>query len=341
VKAIARKDHRGLLQRSELRYLRAATTFTEAAALARALPRGGDSLIVARMLAEQAWSLLSLAQIMLSTEGGAPPPGNEGADALKCFLQALPLLSSAADIIRQRRAAGTLLRRTCRAEEAAEFQFAVSRGKAWPADDDGLDHLRQARLQTYGEDTLFLAGSYALVALGVFAQELSGTPASGRIMDCVALVQDACSLLALPRDGPPLGLTDQEIYFARRCRTVLEGLFCSDAHVALLCSRPDVWPIVAPLQQQWLQLHRCPAFLRAVSDRVQQSYANGVVEWEIRLRNEAAEQQKRSCAQCGVAEAVRGDFKTCKRCHSIYFCRNEHQVAHWKTHKKTCVKRKE
>ena len=334
MKAIAALENRGEVLRTQHRYLRAAKKFAAAAALAHALPHGGDSLIVARMQAEQAWSLIVLSQKMLIMPAAerAPPPGNEGANALECFLEALQLLSSAADIIRQRRAANTLLRHTCRPEEEAEFRFSME------AANDECD-FGEGRLETYGEDTLFLAGSYALVALSVFARQLSGTPASGLMPDAVVIVEDACALLKLPRDGPPEGLTDQELYFARRCTQVLKDVFCSAVFISRFCSRPDVRPILAPLQQMWLQLRGCPAFLRATGDDMQQSYSEGAQEWKAHLANEAAEQRKHTCAHCGVAEAVRGDFKACARCHSIYFCCNEHQVAHWKTHKKTCVQR--
>ena len=337
MKAISALDHDGQAMRTKQRFLRAAKIYAAAAARARALPRGDDSLIVARMLGEQAWSFLVLVQLLLRTptENGAALPGNEGADALACFLKALSLLSEAADIIRQRRAAGTLLRRTCRPEEEAQFRYVMDLYK-------GPGEFSAGRLEAYGEDTLFLAGSFALVALVVSARvALSGTSARGLMMGCVAIYEDARDLMELPRDGPPLGLTDQELYFAKRCRSVFTGVFCLPLNIERLSALPDVWPIAVQLQQEWLQLQRSPAFLRAISDEMQQSYWQGWDEWDAHFHDAAAAQRKHTCARCGVAEAVRGDFKACGRCRALHYCCKEHQVAHWKTHKKTCVQREE
>lgn len=38
------------------------------------------------------------------------------------------------------------------------------------------------------------------------------------------------------------------------------------------------------------------------------------------------------CAVCGVAASLK-----CSGCQGIVYCGKEHQKAHWKTHKKTCV----
>ena len=91
------------------------------------------------------------------------------------------------------------------------------------------------------------------------------------------------------------------------------------------------------MQHEWLQLQGCSALHRALSDEMQQSYESS--DWMTQLHDAAAAQRKHTCAQCGVAEAVRGDFKACARCRSVHYCCKEHQRAHWKTHKATCGQR--
>ena len=149
---------------------------------------------------------------------------------------------------------------------------------------------------------------------------------------------ESSSRLNHRRVGAIRGITDQQIYFAQRCQRVLEGLFCKPHFVACFQRLPLVWPIAAELQQEWRQLQTSPALLHALSDEMQQSYASG--NFTGNLQAQAAELPKHKCAFCDAQEAVRGDYKACARCHCAFYCGREHQLAHWKTHKKTCSKPK-
>ena len=51
------------------------------------------------------------------------------------------------------------------------------------------------------------------------------------------------------------------------------------------------------------------------------------------LRAQRAASVKR-CGYCGVSDVK---LRRCTKCHRVRYCSREHQVAHWKAHKKGCT----
>lgn len=110
MKAIAALEHRVEMLNTRRRYLRSSKSFAAAIARAQALPRSSDSLVVARLQVLRAYALLRLDEVI-----ALPDPRFNGVYAGRdIFLEVFSLLSAAATTIRQRWAANTLLRRTCR-----------------------------------------------------------------------------------------------------------------------------------------------------------------------------------------------------------------------------------
>jgi hypothetical protein len=311
--------------------------------------------VAARLLTLRAGALLALVQQMMFSPPDGDPDGvkarNAGADHDAAFTQALELLCAAAEQLRPRAAAGTLLRGSCLPEELAygDHFYGMWSEKHHPENPrDRRERSARLRLQSFGEDVLFLAGSNALVALSVHAQMFREPPATfagGKLMGMLALTRETCALLTTPRthllNSPrhERGLTDQEIYFAQRCQTIMGEVF-SPEHVSSFPSGPALAVVAVPLQRLWRDLQRSPALKRALSDDMQASYASGHESLRASMHAQLEAQRKHSCAHCGAAEAVRGDFKACARCRGAYYCSREHQVAHWRpAHKAECKKR--
>ena len=40
---------------------------------------------------------------------------------------------------------------------------------------------------------------------------------------------------------------------------------------------------------------------------------------------------------CGINSFMYKNLKKCSRCKAVAYCSKEHQTAHWKVHKHTCV----
>ena len=120
-----------------------------------------------------------------------PPDDDESVDGFEGLLQAIGLLKAAANILRQRWNARTLLRCTCRPEEELFSRYVL-----YFIHGDSDDGLEEGRLHTVGEDALFLAGSYALVTMSVFAQAYPESPEVAISMpDMLQLFQQTCALL--------------------------------------------------------------------------------------------------------------------------------------------------
>jgi hypothetical protein len=159
----------------------------------------------------------------------------------------------------------------------------------------------------------------------------------------LALALETCELMTRqPRCVDPghrqAGLTEQEVYrFARGCDRVMRRIFAPGRPGAL---KAVMAPITLPLQHTWQQLRRSAQMQRALSDDMQQAYAASSERCDRDFSARAAAQAKRSCALCGAAEAVRGDFKACARCQRAFYCCKEHQRQHWSAeHKRACEPR--
>lgn len=341
----------GAALREERRYLRAAKKFAVACDRTKALPQlGSDSIIVALLYAQDAEARLMVALTRPRSawkEPGAPGNAEEG-DPEMYFRKALLLLQAAGKILRQRRAAGTLLRGTCRLEEEA-YDLYEEREIRGGSDPPQPSH--EAAMRCFGENTHFRVGAHALNALGVFADNLPASPltfyASGirdggaaPVMEMLALVRATCDLMLLPRlPAPHDWMSHEEVFFARRCSVSMPAW--NQSRVALFPGGSELLaPIMLLLQQAWRQLEHSPPMRVAMTDVIQQSYTRGNAESRAAVCASLAEMPKRSCAHCGAIEALHGDYKQCARCTQVRYCCKEHQVAHWATHKAACRRRR-
>jgi hypothetical protein len=62
----------------------------------------------------------------------------------------------------------------------------------------------------------------------------------------------------------------------------------------------------------------------------------GSVEGVLEVEKTKQRVALQNCSGCGRSESAMGEFKTCTRCESVFYCCRECQRKDWKAHKKTC-----
>ena len=207
----------------EHRYARAAKRCAAAVERARALAAlGENSVVVAHMKSYHARVLLCLVEARVAQTEPLPATGND-MDTGAAAEQALELLLAAVSAIRHRRAAGTLLRGTCRAVEVAhslaERDATIAVGELTAED------LPISRAAEVGEYASAAVGATALMALGLCSQAPVQTFLSDAHHDVssalgvfASYVRETLDMVAaLPSDGATAGI----VAFAERCEWVI------------------------------------------------------------------------------------------------------------------------
>ena len=291
--------------------LRAAENYGRAAEAARAF--GADNLVTASMQLRQggvfgAYSLYASA---------AADPGIFAGHRAEC----IALFSDAAEVLKRRRVADTLLDGKCAAaEEAWRAAEALRLNTNVPA------AVTTCLVPLVGyEEILHAATSFleVLARASSFASECSHAQFQSFARHAV----HAAELMQLPRRHASVPM-------------VHEADFTDALHQAV--DLADVSGLDARLVQ----------LLAGAWQRLQGS---GVlqarhIEERIRLREPERRAQQaviqksmtapglRTCALpgCGAKEAHPTHFKSCAACRTVVYCCREHQVAGWPSHKKVC-----
>lgn len=84
--------------------------------------------------------------------------------------------------------------------------------------------------------------------------------------------------------------------------------------------------------------YRCAVRMLAITDGPEQPYSKVAVSKlvsKLKIVSPGSGVQD-CCAVCGVLATMQ-----CGKCHQVVYCCEEHQHAHWRVHKKGCVKQKQ
>jgi hypothetical protein len=266
-----------------------------------------DSVLVAYLQLVQADAELEHAQLVKDTND--PEAHRLRVDV---FQHLLPLAAAA---LERRRAAGTLLGRACRPEEAAWFGKHLVINKRLDPSFRVLD----GEAESIGYRAYLMA---ACLMLEVFTAYQSTVTPSEALWQ--AFVLRALALLAQPHSRDT---DDVESKLAVSVQRALKegGMGARHEFRALLAAA-------------WARVEASGV----VASRQLFFGATLALQQEQQLRVAAAQvvaaRGLHACAApaCGAREAHVSQFKKCSACKTTVYCSKEHQVAHWPQHKAAC-----
>lgn len=294
-------------------FARCADKFGEAATAAKALGFE-DCLIVAMLQADELDARMTL----------MGSPGVEPIHQKLALANVFLLLTSLFDTLRRRRDAGTLLAGACRPAEVA-WNKARQRARdphgelnpyEWMAPFIGYDaYLTTAAICT---DVIAL-----VCATGAEKQSKLTYP-----VELAEFVASAVELLVKPRLHSEM-LISAEMMLVRGLGRVHDGrTFNANKVVHQLLM--DAWGVVQ--HSDVLRERNIDNVLEFAGPHIRGLVAKG------QERYAAEAPALRTCALegCGAREIHVAQFKKCAACQAVVYCCREHQVEHWKAHKKAC-----
>ncbi len=324
-----------------------------AAAVTRSYMRAEElqrSLLAAAEAAGWPSHSLALAHLKLDLHNTLCVVHQDRCRALAADSEERRLLDAASAIIFARLDAGTLL--TCSPSENA-FMAAAEAAKA----DAVRRHTPQLNVigpplhcigyrtaMTLGLDLVYLVEAYNAAQTSNTAVPQSAVDDSRAVVRIIALMRSVRT--AGPRADPTAELDlrrmlGHEAQFINRCHELSSGL---QSHFALARLRPvqppdadadDERDVRVPIVKSWLELVDTlgAAFINEAISRV-------TVGAGAQRAGQAAVRERwtpRTCAQCGTPEPEPRLYKRCSGCDAATCCCKEHQMAHWKAHKRVCV----
>ena len=307
------------------RFARAAEKFDAGAAAAAEELLAEDCLAVAYMRAAQADALTchSLAPTLTATERF---------ETRKIVTSVL--LPQCVSTLTRRKAAGTLLPGSCRAEEVAWWRAKAERkllheGHSVEVACAGAEALGP----TLGFDAYMVAANVAhkvLFLLGPF-----GMSREVQLWHA-AFVASALDSMADPCELPSIVVDNEKCMFCSTPENLLAQSARQSLLNALLCAKLDV-DAVSLLSDAWRRVERSGAIaMRELQDEcdpgesIRASYDAAAAE--------AAARGLRKCALpgCAAKEVHVSHFKRCGACRTVAYCCREHQATDWPAHKAAC-----
>ena len=258
---------------------------------------------------------------MLASYFGGAPSATDPLILAAHRAEYIGLINSAVAALERRRAAGTLLEGKCAAPEEAWLASQVQRfNAAWPAD------MAASWAALVGYEEFMHAATCAAEAL-TLANLLAAECSPAQFQSLAQFVVDAADLMQQPRRH---GRTGMQYEMEFTC--ALHGAV-ADASVNGLDTR-----LLQRLVGAWKRLQRSGVL---EARHIEESFRLKLPEMRAQLatvQKSLAAPGLRRCALpgCGASEAHPTHFKSCAACRTVVYCRREHQVAGWPSHKKAC-----
>jgi len=296
--------------------LRSAENYKRAAEAARALAPAPDNLVALDIQLNQVHVLLNYAL--------AVDDATFATSALAAHrAESVALLSAAMAALERRRVADTLLEGKCTAPEEA-WASTVWADCGFSADEAaGL-----AKLVGY-HTFLRVANGIMCVLRNArwFAAECSATQFES-FAQCNV---NAADLVQLPRGYCKIAMPAELVFAEKLSTAVADGYFGKQGLAA---------PLVQLLTAAWQRLQQSGVLeTRGILDETARLAMSTFYEKDAATVQAAMSAPGlRSCALagCGAKEAHPQHFKSCAACRTVVYCRREHQVEGWPSHKKAC-----
>jgi hypothetical protein len=325
---------------------RAAQKYADAAALARALDAGTDSLVVAKLQAAQMSALSELTRA----------PGADVVTTLRTMFS--DLLPAAMAAVERRRAAGTLaaarsrpvemLWDICMEEPGGDahmkqllnaYIHEVLGGDA--AGGTATGHVpagvASASMQPLGKTTYVGAAAFATARLSPPLQiRFPLAPQEARAT--LAFVHRAVDMVLEPRGEHSSALEAEALllgHLKAHAQHAPTSLRAAAAAGHALAGADDT---TLQLQAAWRRIQDSDVLRARGIEDLMEVRLQGARERDAAAAASAAAHGLRACALpgCAAREVHAKQFRVCAACRGAAYCEREHQQLHWPAHKPAC-----
>ena len=291
--------------------MRAAEIYGRAAEVARAL--GADNLVVVDMQLRQA----NMVNLSMDGVRNAAGPGFYAAHCAKV----VAMLSAAMEALERRRVTDTLLEGKCTREEELHYGAQMQRH------DPLITSAEVAsKVALVGVSTLFRAAANATNVLSqarAFAPDCS----CAHFQHFTRYVVMAVELM-------------QQRWRQKKAFIDVEAAFTEAFCKAALAAPANGLEarLVGQLEDALQRLSHSGMLQEREFAQLLDAESRAGAALKATVRNSASVPGLRSCALpgCGAKEAHPQHFKRCAACHTVVYCRKDHQLADWPRHKAAC-----